>query len=39
MIGNSCGHGMIGVNMVGRLLLEKVIVYGNTTISNTCDKQ
>jgi len=39
MIGNSCGHGIIGVNIVNRLLLEQVKVYGNTTISNTCDKQ
>jgi len=40
LIGNTCGHGIIGVNTVGRLLLEQVKVYGNTTIfNNTCDKQ
>jgi len=39
LIGNTCGHGIIGVNIVGRLLLEQVKVYGNTTISNVCDKQ
>ena len=39
LLGNSCGHGIIGVNILGRLLLEYIKVYGNTTISDTCDKQ
>ncbi|XP_065918464.1 uncharacterized protein [Dysidea avara] len=42
LLGNSCGHGIIGVNIVGKLLLEHVKVYGVTTVSdsnnNTCDK-
>lgn len=37
LIGNSCGHGIIGVNIVGTLLLEYVRVYGNA--GSTCSKQ
>ena len=39
LLGNSCGHGIIGLNMIGKVLFEQVKVYSNTTTANTCDKK
>ena len=38
LIGNSCGHGIIGLNIVGRVLLEQVKVYGDNTATDTCNR-
>ena len=36
-IGNSCGHGIIGVNVTGNFTLEYIRIYGNTTCPDHCE--
>ena len=37
VIGNSCGHGIIGVNVSGNFTLEYIRIYGNTTRPDYCE--
>ena len=36
-IGNSCGHGIIGVNVTGSFTLELITIYGNSTCPYYCE--
>ena len=36
-IGNSCGHGIIGVNVTGNFTLEYIRIYGNATRPDHCE--
>ena len=35
-IGNSCGHGIVGLNVVGMFTIEHVIIYANSTSPMYC---
>ena len=36
-IGNSCGHGIVGLNVVGIFTLEHIIIHGNSTHPAFCE--
>ena len=36
-IGNSCGYGIIALNIVGMSTFESLIIHGNDTLSTFCD--
>ena len=38
IIGNSCGHGIIGLNVVGTFTLEYMTIYGNSTPPASCER-
>ena len=35
-IGNSCGHGIVGLNVVGMFTLQHIIIHGNSTSPTSC---
>ena len=37
-IGNSCGYGIIALNIVGMCTFEHLIIHGNDTLSTFCDR-
>ena len=37
VIGNSCGHGIIGVNVTDNFTLENITIYGNSTHPDYCE--
>ena len=37
-IGNSCGYGIIALNIVGKCTFEHLIIHGNDTISTFCER-
>ena len=38
-IGNSCGHGIVGLNIVGMFTIEHVIIYGSSTSPDHCKNE